>query len=485
MFKFLSLIAWTLVLSAIMGCAYMSGSGRRQSVLVESIPAGAKITDGKQVLGTTPSYVFIERGRHPELRLVSQKGEVKNLELETKYRWRASFLGNLGFLTLAPYGWLTDYILGTSWEIKKLDPIRFGSSNSDRTREAQPIHPIRIVAVAPPTSSQVDSDMGDALGGVVAARLSMQEKGFQTLPYDSTAPIFSYYGEDLPNTYAETQADHVLWSTVDLKADSYVLQGELKDVYTGRVSRRYRFEIEPSDRGLKAESDRHKFFHNYIHLLPNTVSLNLATFSASLRVNDTNYHAQDVRSSNAFEQVGSLISSVSFSHMARPRHNERGHGVVGLVPVILASYKHLRFDDFAPIKDYTFDRLLLAGGYGLEAGYSGKFGFIYIDLVPVVEYTNLRRRGPIPKGQVENTSVQFVGEVGWSYFFTQHFATKLFARTLPEDPKAWEHAFSGLSKVEADSSPVSSTFAGIALSWYIPSRLSSSSGWSVKTTPTK
>ncbi|MBX9769693.1 MAG: hypothetical protein K2X47_20615, partial [Bdellovibrionales bacterium] len=99
----------------ISGCATFQG--HKQRVKVVSTPPGAQIRSGEGVLGVTPQFVELKRGKKKKIWI--QWGENLELpaqDLKTTYRWRESFFANLIFLSYAPVGWAVDYLSGTAWE---------------------------------------------------------------------------------------------------------------------------------------------------------------------------------------------------------------------------------------------------------------------------------------------------------------------------------------------------------------------------------
>lgn len=472
-------LAGFLFLLILSGCASMDRFEFKQPVKLLSDPPGAKVFFGPEYLGTTPAYIRVPREKSPQLTYVFPNGEKQQVELETRYRWGGSFASNLFLLTLAPAGWAWDLYRGTAWNIDTPEVVRQPGS-----QDWPKILPPKVVAIAPPVINQYSRIYN--LGVTIEERLKADEK-FKVLDYDKTESNFrynrSYQGlsdrqSDLLRLYSTLQADHILESKGEFRGDTYHVRAELRDIVTGRVDKVYNWEVSPP-REEEVKSPVAWFIKRSFHLIPNTVFISSTNFSPSIQINNIDQRGKESPNDSTLEQIADKISSISIARLDRSNYDVRGHWVFDFVPLLMVSKKNIIFPDSPNLIDAEFQRWLVNAGYGIETGYIGRYGFVYLDLFPSLAWTQLKYDGKFESGTIQTTKVVFTYEIGYSYFFSDHIVGRLHARVVQEDGNAWGKAIRGAAGVDLRTGEMGSGYGGISIGYYFdtPGRRA---GWRIR-----
>jgi hypothetical protein len=468
-----------LFLLSLTGCASLDSFEFKQPVKVLSDPPGAKVFHGPEYLGTAPSYIRIPREKHPLLNVVFPNGEKRQVDLETKYRWAGSFATNLLLLTYAPVGWAWDLYRGTAWNIEEPQVIRQKGSH-----QWPQILPPKVVAIAPPVIDE--HDRINSLALTIEHRLKTSET-FRVLSYEQTEDDFrynhSYQGlsdreSDRLRLYSTLHADHILESKGELRGDTYHVRAELRDIVTGRVDRVYNWEVTPP-REPEEGSVFLRFAKKSFHLIPNTVFISAASYTPHLEINHIEYQGKEAKSDSFLEQVGDKIAAIGIARLDRSNFDVKGHWVLDFVPMFILSKKNIFFPKYAPLIDSEFERWVASAGYGIETGYIGRYGFIYIDVIPSLTWTRVNYNGPRGYGTASGTQMHVNTELGYAYFISDHIVMRIFGRSVFEDNKAWGKAIRGATGIETPTNSASSSFAGLSFGYYFdtPGRRD---GWKIR-----
>jgi hypothetical protein len=463
------------------GCASIDYADYRQTILVLSDPPGAKVYDGQRFIGITPNYMRFRRRAKPVLLMEMPDGTRRDVPLETRYRWGDSFGMNALFLVYAPVGWAVDWATGTAWEAEDppLEVFGRGGVWPVITRPGR-------VAVAPPQG--VDFETADALGLAVEEKMRASEN-FTVSDYEETAPGFRFYRsysglaqekQDRYRLLSHLKVDHILISTAEKRGETFVVKGELKDVVTTKTKSSYTWEITPGNQALREEFTAKTLLNEYFKSLPNTVFLNFAGYTPTATIDRREYKGKEAPADGFGDEMLRYLSSLSLAGLERERFNTRGHFTFGFVPTAIVSQKMIVFPEYTPLVDAEFHRWYVSAGYGIEGGYMGRFGLLYADLIPMGTYTRIRYSTPQTEGAVERFSIQLMSEIGYSYFFTNHLIGRVYYRSIGEDNKLWNQAFSESSSSTLFTDTFSSGFAGVSIGYYIPTALKRRSGWLVK-----
>lgn len=425
----------------------------------------------------------VRRRLSPEIRLIPAKGDPKKLKLSTRYRWADSFGMNLLLFVYAPVGWTIDWMTGAAWQIEDPPLQRLGKSTH------KPIHrKPSVVAVAPPQG--IDVGAADALGLAIDSKLRSSEH-FNVLDYEETSSIFQFYHsydgltEDKHNRYrlfSELEADHILHSKAERKEDRFLVRSELKDVVTGHTHTTYNWEIVPGTDLVANKYTARTLINKYFHIIPNTVFWNVSDYTPTLTAGDYQFDGKESESEDLGDEIAKYLSAISIARLEREQFNTRGHWVFAFVPTIIASQKRIEFPTYEPAIGAKFHRWYLSGGYGVEGGYMGRYGFVYVDFIPMLTWSKIQYSTPRDRGEVTGLSVQPMVELGYSYFFTDHLIGRIFFRNLGEDEQLWNEAFSNIHGRAVETNEISSGYAGFSIGYYIPSSPNRRDSWLVRRT---
>lgn len=460
-------------------CASLDYEDYRQTVMVLSDPPGAKIYEGETLLGTTPAYVRVKRGRRPHIRLVADGHPERKIKLKTTYRWDESFVPNVILLTLAPLGWLTDWASGTAWELHDPPLATFGKGGHWPTPRE-----VKTVLIAPPPEK--DIDVSDALGFALQEKLRHSES-FQVLDFGSTAPHFQFASTsggppfdktDRYRIFGSLPADHLLYSQTERKGDAFLVRAQLKDTITTRTAREYSFEITPDADALKSEFQRRKLYSDFFHLLPNTIWMNFSAYTPNMTVNEVEYLGKEAPADDPGDQFLRYLSGISISTLHRPIANVRGQWNFDFVPAVVISKKEFYLPTYLP--DVKFERIYTSAGYGFEGGYLWRYGYGYANFIPMLTWSQLSYDAPTQSGTRSHTSVQSMLEFGYSNFINDHLVGKLYMRNVFEDIELWSRVMTEINNNPTFTENAGSITVGIAFGYYIPSSLKSKEGWRVR-----
>lgn len=451
-------------------------------MLVLADPPGvAKVYDGQRFIGIAPNYMRFRRGRNPVLRMEMPDGEIRQVPLKTKYRWGDSFGMNWLLTFFAPAGWLFDIATGTAWDAQDPPLQVFGKGG-----EWPGVRNPGRVAVAPPQG--VDFETANALGLAIDEKLRATEK-YSVMDFEESATSFQFYRSysglalDRDNRYrllSDLKVDHILVSTAEKQGDTFVVTGEMKDVITTKTKARYTWEISAGNRALREEFTAKSFFNRYFYLMPNTVFLNFAGYTPTVTINGHDYQGKEAEARGFGEKMGQYLSALSLAGLERQRFNTIGHFTFNFVPTAIVSQKRIVLPTYGPLTDTEFRRSYLSAGYGFEGGYMGRFGLVYLDLIPMLTWSRVSYTSPDGHGAIDRFSVQSMAELGYSYFITNHLIARLFFRTVTEDETAWNRAFRKAEKTPLSVNDVSSGFAGVSVGYYIPTAAERRTGWLVR-----
>ncbi len=443
------------------GCASTTISGYRQPVLVTSDPPGAAVYERGQYIGTTPGFMRVRRRHHPVLEIRHAGKSPKDIPLTTKYRWFDSFWGNALFLTLAPVGWGVDWATGTAWEIQN-PPLGYTGIPSKGAR----------LAISPPEMK--DRDLADAVGTQLEQKFR-NEGRFTVNSYEHTLPHFDYYSttntlpenvEDRNGLLGALQSEAVYFSTATEDENGIQVKGEVRNAFSGERIAEKEFRL-PRLEG--AGTPIRKQIPRYFHILPNTAFVNFTSFRALMDIDRVETEGVSVSDGSPMEDVMNVVGAVGLTRLQRPRANAISRWTFDFVPSINFSMKRIRFQFFTPPQDQDFDRIYASVGYGLEVGYQWKYGFPYLDLIPTATWSQLTYDVNQSEKVLDSWSTTFVVELGYQYFFSDHFVAKLFSRSLQEDPDLWKKAVSDIYGQQKRVETASTIISGLAIGYYFPS----------------
>jgi hypothetical protein len=456
------------------GCATIGRDGRNQAVLIQSEPPGAEIVlDGKSV-GQTPKYVFVPREKHPQLTL-RRDGVSKNVEMETKYRWGASFFSNFTFYVAAPVGWLIDFASGSAWNPQDPEVVHFenpqGTSSKTADDASPTLPPIASVAVAPPNAESLELSNAaiPVLNESVGERQGVM--GYKLLPYDQTLPQFLHRGYDFDSSGSEDEkrflyqslgVDGVWHSSFVRDGDEMKLEAKLEDVRTRKITDQIDILLDRTD-------ERSRAYAQGFHLitLPNAVTFSLSTqYFTYDRPNGGSVSLQAADTRNWWQKGLQYLSAISITNLPTYRPDRMGRWSINFIPIIRVSRRDLVANGTPEIDGQEFTRWLAAVGYGPEIGYQTGRHFFYFDLDLNATWTDISWMENGRDVSVSRSGLQTSLEFGYLYAINDTWSLRLFAASFPENSEAWREALrktsNGTIGAQAEGAANNST-VGISL----------------------
>lgn len=437
------------------GCASMTRDGSHQTVLIRSEPPGATIFFQGKNVGRTPELIEIERSIRPEIELNTATGK-QEYELPTKYRWGKSFGRNFVFLTYAPIAWLVDFLTGTAWEVKDTDPIPIKLSKND-LGSPKPVHKPPHAVIAPPRSSSVtmSDEGGRALERSLRETYQAKPDSGLVRPYEETLPLFieqEYeFGTSDVNSRRRLQkalkADTLYESFVEPDADGWLLKSEAHDVYEqtrkpGPTLRLGRDAAGPLvfgvGFGLKPW---------WARILPDTIGLDFVNEQMKLNLLGATYDLTPVHVEEWWATGLRYISAINISSTPDRRREFQSRWEFGAVPSLSFSRKTLKVSGLPPSPGVfletqpEFTRWSLAGGYGLEVGYLFGRHYVYFDVIPIFNWSQISWRQNAEDRHATRATISGRTEFGYSYVFDSNWVMKLFTRSQGENNELWQDVF--------------------------------------------
>jgi len=474
---FLFLLLTSCAAEFLVGCASVDYTDYRQTVLVTSRPAGAEVYNDGEFVGVTPAYVRVRRSIRPRLTFLYPNNPPQDVPLKIHYRWGDSFGTNFLLFTLAPVGWATDLLTGTSWRLD--DP-------PERDFKGRPVPTVNsnTIAIAPPEA--IDAESSDAIGQLLERKIQDEKKG-RVLPYAETVREFDYFGSDQGltknpkrryNLFYTLKADKILLSRAEPHDDGYYyVNSHMYDVYTGAESDPHTWKLTSEDGSLREQLSQHRYYQQMFHWFPNALYLNLGTYTPQLSIDQQSFRGESANATGFFNQAATYISFLGLGHIDRPRPDVKGHFTFDFVPTLFYSRKKIEFNEYIPLRGALFDRSYVNACYGIEVGHMSWIGFFYFDLVPSLNWSQIRVSSPAVEDTSAEWSTIFVEELGYSRFIGEHLIVKLFVRGISEDDNLWGRAVHAVTRADEVVSNSASSMAGIAFGYYFPSSLNKKKNW--------
>jgi hypothetical protein len=441
--KDLSLFALAALAMLLSGCASMSGEGSYQTTLIRTNPPGASIfVDGRRV-GQTPEFVDVRRSHRPVIQIDTEKGR-EDFELPTKYRWSQSFARNLIFLIYAPVGWVIDLATGTAWDIRAATTIPVRLSKNDLSHPKVERQPPEI-AIAPPRSSSIV--MSDTAGRALEERLLETYSGSsrRVRPYDQTLGTFLESGYEYrtmsegarQRLLRDLKADYIVESTAVPNEDrSWNIQSEIREVTSGAVT------AGPTLK-LNREENEHAWLSR---LMPNTLAVDFANESMHIQVAGASYALVPVNGEEWWAAGIRYFGAINVLSLPDRRREFGSRWELGAVPSLRFSRRLLKVSglvangsDFIE-KDPQFARSSVSGGYGLEAGYLFGRHYLYMDFIPVFNWSEISWRQNMTDKTATRTSLSAQIEFGYTCVFDSNWFFRLFTKSQADNLEIWKDA---------------------------------------------
>ena len=451
------------------GCATIGADGDEQVVLVNSEPQGARVFYRGQDVGSTPMFLQMEAEAKPSFDIQGLGlSEKKTVNLETKYRWKRSFLYNFVWaISYAPIGWLVDYFTGGAWEIQSPDVIQLPGAKPATVPKSQ-----QTLAISPPRirSFEISSQLGRALEEDLR-----RNTPYQVYDYRYSEPRFYSYErmQGLPKDpqtqellFSELENDLVVVSKVKAVSDKTIqVSGSIKDVYTGKVISKFKRNYATDNLAVNSHIYLAKNLGDYFYFLPNTFFVNLGRPTQSITIDDQEYNGSLTRSDSAFDQVGQVIERISLSRVIPIQNTRISHWDFSFIPDFNVSRDTIQYEGFTPIEDQSFKRLVVSVGYGGRVAYVANWGMPYLDLVPHLGWTQISSSGGDFDVNVTDDFIAMSIELGYIYHLNRHWIVKAFSRSTGENPEIWQKVINETNDSEFLIDSNNKLFAGISFGY--------------------
>lgn len=426
------------------GCATVQDfGGHRVLVRVTSDPPGAPILVQGTQEGRTPAYVEVRRASSNSISLLTADGP-KDVQIDSKYRWSTSFFGNLVFLTYAPIGWIVDLISGAAWDPED-PPTVLVRLTPEEIQAAKAEDRGRMAVIAPPQAATLP--VSDAAGEALEEYLKREQVPIES--FRSTLPSFISNGYDfdgrpdeqkLRSIYRLIGATHVYESTVDQMGDQWRVRATPVEVRSG-------INGEPVEVTFKADNSYFETLASlgwWSRVFPNAIGFEFANEYLAFTERDTHgnektYDFSAVDGTTFWDNVAQILSSVSLSNIPPRREGSSGRWRLQFVPSFYFSRKKFRLsgEDLDPSIRVVYQRTLLGGGYGPEVGWQKSRHYIYLNLIPVFTWTEIKwPSGPGERSETA-TTLTYQSELGYSFQFTDEWSISVFSTTITENESLW------------------------------------------------
>lgn len=423
----------------------MSGEGSYQTTLIRTNPPGASIyVDGRKV-GQTPEFVDIRRSLHPVIEMDTAKGR-EEFELPTKYRWSQSFSRNLIFYIYAPIGWLIDIATGTAWDVRSSQAIPVQLSAQDLGHPKSRHVPPEVV-IAPPRSPSIV--MSDAAGHALEARLreTADTPGavLRIRSYDQSLAQFLGAGYEYQTMsegarqrlLRDLNADYLYESTASAnEGRGWILKSDVRNIYEASVS------PGPTLK-LNREGGEHTWWSR---LFPNTLGVDFVNETMQIELNTQNYDMAPVHGDEWWAQGIKYVGAINVLSLPDRRREFGSRWEFSPVPALRFSRRLLKITGLPATgggfveKDPQFERWSISGGYGLEAGYLFGRHYIYFDLVPLFNWSEISWRQNAEDKTATRTTITVMVEIGYTCVFDSNWFFRFFSRSQAENTELWKDA---------------------------------------------
>lgn len=460
-----TLTVWTALLiglTSLVGCASISSDSNHQVIRVRSNPPGAKIWIDGYDAGEAPRLVLIDRKREPSFDLELGK-ERKHVDLETKYRWGASFWRNFVFLTYAPIGWLVDVATGAAWQAQ--DPAVIQFKNAGTTSRPRSESSPRTLAIAPPLadSLQLSDTGGEAL------ERELKGSAVQVKPYQDTLSTFIANDYDFDGRTEDDDerkylayrlgTDLIFESKIEPRDGQLLLTGESRNVLTGETT-------SPTRLTLKPDGQLEEFYlsRGFFQFLPNTVGLDLVSEKLAWTQGSETIELVPAKNEEWWAEGLRFISAISITNLPPRRPGRSARGVVNFVPTFRFSRRRVTATGAPDVEDQDYLRWWISAGYGLEAGWQYSRHYLYLDLIPQLYWNQIKWSKNDKDFSSTGTGLNFMSEIGYLFFIDSNWNARIFIRSASEDTDAWKEA---LSRTTSDSQSGSAGLqtAGISIAY--------------------
>lgn len=453
-------------------CTSIQFSHYDQAIRVTTLEPGAEIWQDKELLGVTPALVHVRRGVRPKIELNYPNGKRHKFTIETNYRWLESPLPSLIIPQLSLGLIATDFLTGTAWELKNLDEVRI-TGKAPGKKKLKPM----VLAVAP--SRQGHNLLIDEVGKFLERKMNERKSG-QVLPYNSTFGVFDDYqytrNFDLSSRqrvqlFADLKITHVLESqiVVDEARSFGQIKYKIREVVFDQVIEEGILDIPP-DLLAEVSERRNKFKEFFTDMVPNTMSVNFAKHNIMVKQNDDlEFSANPNAATGWLGETSKFLGTFGISNLLPPGGQRAFEAHLRFITAFDFAYNEFEFDNnlhFFNRTSYKMARGL--GAIGPQVYLETLLGNFYTNFLAGSGYTQLSWNSPISNSSLGRLTFHTVVELGFYRYLSNRLAWRLFIRSVSEDRRTWNWAFTQANGIETPIEEVSSVMAGMALGFYFP-----------------
>jgi hypothetical protein len=342
--------------------------------------------------------------------------------------------------------------------VKDTDPVPLKLAKSDRQAPKVTHQPPRSV-IAPPRSSSVSmsDEGGRALERSLRETYRLQPDIGIVRPYDETLPLFIEQDYEFGTSGANASdansrrrlqkalgAEVLYESYVEPDQDGWLLKSEAHEVYgqsskPGPTLRLGRDALGPRvfgiGFGLKPWWSR---------ILPDTIGLDIVNEKLRLDLMGASYELAPIHGEEWWSQGLRYISAINILSTPDRRREYGSRWEISAVPSLSFSRKLVKVQGLAPVagqfleSEPEFTRWSAAGGYGLEIGYLFGRHYVYLDVIPVFNWSQISWRQNGQDRSATRTALSSRTEVGYTYVFDSNWLMRLFSRTQVENTELWQ-----------------------------------------------
>ena len=434
---------------------------------INSETPGADVYVKNELVGETPLLIRVPRDRHLWVILKGQDQE-DAFELNGEYRTGRAFWGNFAFLTLAPIGMGVDLLTGASWKYHESYLFPFSFSRTAKANQAP-----KTLAVAPLLSDH--PNISDEVGALVSTALKKKFSEVKVMPYSESLNTFNDYNMDFDSPGDES--DHIE-SAYELKAESFyfgeidtssksdkvIVRGHLKNIVQDTPDKEMNFEFDSKNISSVDEVGWKHRHSDLISWLPNSVFLDFSNSSTQLQIDNKTVQASSSGLDGALGKVADYLSAISFKNFKLPSKRPEWRFHLRFSPTASLSYAREKFNDPA-LSDIQFERFHADAGWGPSLNYGNNKMNFYFNLYPLLGYDVITSKDAVKNYREEAVGLNLGAEMGYIYFFREHWALRLFSRSANVNSTLWQNIIQDITKTTAQVQTASLQTSGISIGY--------------------
>jgi hypothetical protein len=473
---------WILFLFFLMSsCSTLEKNSESQIVLVKSDPIGAEIYLNNQLLSTTPSYIKLKRTRKNQNLKLKFNDEVKELKLQSNFRWVDSGYSNLLFMGFAPLAIGVDFLTGAAWENEEFIYHDF-LVQSDKAKAKD-----KVFVISPPQgenehwsfeiAERIESFYRKRFPDLRIIPLKLAYNDFYKNGYDffsrpvlkEQKKVFTALGEKL-------SADIFVESFYEASNGNIDVYLEEVDAKSMKVVTKHNIYFENDLKTVKKSMWKERAGHTF-NFIPNNVSIIAANSHTQLKMTEYPFYspfiytAKDVSLDGFLGNTLEVMSSFSLNFLTPPTGRKSLRSEFYFVPSLIFNWNRFEFLGTSVFKEYEFNNFMLGGGYGPQWSLTSKYGKAYLEIIPTLYYNELSWKSDHGKdGSTTNATLGIQSRVGYIYFLNDHLNVSIFVQNTSENRGVWQKVADEISNSPGSVIVDSSTrvFAGFALGYYFP-----------------